>query len=179
MVGDARAAGVDVGAAEVFSGNDLAGRGFHQRRTAEEDGALLADDDGLVRHGRNVRAAGSARAHHGGDLRDAARAHVSLIVEDAAEVFAVGEDFRLVWQVRASGVDQVDARQAVLDGDFLRAEVFLHGDREIGPALHRGVVADDDAFAAGDPANAGDDASGGGFAVIHAVRGKRGQLQEG
>ena len=95
-------AGVNVGAAEVFCRDDLAGRGFHQWRAAEEDGALLADDHRLVGHGGHVSAAGGARAHDGGDLRDAARAHVGLVVEDAAEVFAVGEDFRLVRQVRAA-----------------------------------------------------------------------------
>ena len=51
--------------------DDLAGGGLHQRRAAEEDRALVADDHGLVAHRRDVGAAGGARAHHRGDLRDA------------------------------------------------------------------------------------------------------------
>jgi len=75
------------------------------------------------------------------------RGQVGLVEEDAAEVVAVGEDLVLVRQVRAAGVDQVDAGQAVLRGDFLRAQVLLHRHREVGAALDRGVVADDHAFA--------------------------------
>jgi hypothetical protein len=51
---------VDIGAAEVFGRDDLAGRRFHQGRAAEEDRALFADDDGLVGHGGHVGAAGGA-----------------------------------------------------------------------------------------------------------------------
>ena len=48
VVGDAGDAGVHVGAAQLLGGHDLAGRGLHQRRAAEEDRALLLDDDRLV-----------------------------------------------------------------------------------------------------------------------------------
>ena len=41
--------------------------------------------------------------------------------------------------------------------DFLRAQMLFHRHREIGAALHRRVVGDDDAFAARDPADPGDD----------------------
>ena len=37
MVGDAGAAGVDVGAAELLRGHVLTGRGLHERRAADED----------------------------------------------------------------------------------------------------------------------------------------------
>ena len=136
--------GVHVGAAEGFGIDHFAGGGFHQRRAAEEDGALLADDDGLVAHGRHIGAAGGARAHDRGDLRDVPRAHAGLVVEDAAEMLAVREDFVLQRQERAAGIDQVDAGQVVLQRDFLRAQVFLHRHREIGAAFHGGVVGDDE-----------------------------------
>ena len=58
-----------------------------------------------------------------------------LVEEDTAEMVAVGEDFRLVRQVRSAAVDEVDAGQPVLERDFLRAEVFLDRQRIIGPAL--------------------------------------------
>ena len=71
VVGHAGDARVQLAAAEVLGGHDLAGRGLHQRRAAEEDRALVAHDHRLVAHRRHVRAAGGARAEHRGDLGDA------------------------------------------------------------------------------------------------------------
>ena len=138
----------------------------------------LADDDRLVAHRRHVRAAGGARAEDGGDLRDAGLGHVGLVVEDPAEVLAVGEDLVLHRQERAAGVDQVDAGQPVLQRHLLRAQVLLHRHRVVGAALDGGVVGDDDALAAGDPADAGDDPGGRRVAVVEAVRGQRRELEE-
>ena len=78
------------------------------------------------------------------------RRHAGLVVEDAAEVLAVGEDLVLQRQEGAARVDEVDARQAVLEGDLLGAQVLLHRDRKVGAALHRGVVGDDHRLAAVD-----------------------------
>ena len=80
-----------------------------------------------------------------------ARRHRRLVVEDAAEMLAVGKDLVLVRQVGAAGIDEVDAGQMVLPRDLLGAQMLLHRDRIIGPALDRGVVGDDDAFAAHRP----------------------------
>ena len=169
---------MDVGAAQLLGGDDLAGRRLDQRRAAEKDRPLLADDDRLVGHRRHVGAAGRARAHHDGDLRNAQRRHRRLVVEDAAEVVAVGEHVDLVRQVGAARVDEVDARQPVLAGDLLRPQVLLHRQREVGAALDRRVVADDHALAAGDPPDAGDDAGRGDVAVVHVPRGELRQLEE-
>ena len=178
VVGDAGHARVDVGAAQLLGRHDLAGRGLHERRAAEEDRPLLLDDDRLVRHRRHVGAAGRAGAHHDGDLRNALRRHRRLVVEDPAEVVAVGEHVDLVGQVRPARVDEVDARQVVLARDLLRAQVLLHRQRVVRAALDRRVVADDHAFAAGDAADAGDDARGGDRAVVHPVRGQLRELEE-
>ena len=96
-----------------------------------------------------------------GDLRDALGRHARLVEEDAAEVVAVGEDLGLQRQERAARVDEVDAGQAVLQRDLLRAQVLLHRHREVGAALHRGVVGDDHHFASRHAADAGHDARGG------------------
>ena len=167
-----------VRAAEILRRHHLAGRRLHQRRPAEKDRALLAHDDGLVRHRRHIGAARRARAHHDGDLRNAQRRHRRLIVEDAAEMLAVGKDLGLVRQVRAAGIDQIDARQPVLARDLLRAQMLLHRHRIIGAALDRRVVADDHAFAALDAADAGDDAGAVNRVVIHAVGGERRQFEK-
>ena len=179
VVGDAREARVDVGAAEVLGRDHLARRGLHQGRAGEEDGALLPHDDRLVAHRGHVGAAGGAAPHHGRDLRDAERRHGGLVEEDAAEVVAVREDLVLVREVGAAAVHQVDAGEAVLLGDLLGAEVLLHGDREVGAALHRGVVGDDDALAPRNAADAGDDAAGGHLAVVQPVPRQRRQFEKG
>jgi hypothetical protein len=178
VVGDAADARVHVGAAELFGGNDLAGRGLHQRRAAEEDRAFVLHDDRFVGHRRDVRAAGRARAHHRGDLRNPLRRHARLVVEDAPEVIAVGEDFGLQRQERAARIDQVDARQAVLFGDLLRAQMLLDRHRVVGAALDRRVVGDDHAVGSGDRCDPGHDPRRGRVVAIHAVGSQRGELEE-
>ena len=132
----------------------------------------------LVRHGRHVGAARRARAHHAGDLRDAERGQRRLVVEDAAEVLAVGEHLGVLRQVGAAGVDQIDARQPVLARDLLRAQVLLHRHREIGAALDGGVVAHDHALAPRDAADARDDAGAVDVLGVEAEGRQRRQLQE-
>ncbi len=173
VVGHAGDGRMDVGAAQLLGIDHFARGGLHQRRAAQENRALLAHDDGLVAHRRHIGAAGRARAHHHGDLRDAQGRHARLVVEDAAEMLLVGKHLVLQRQEGAAGIDQVDAGQAVLQRDFLRAQMLLHRHREIGAALDGGVVGDDHHFDAVHPADAGDDAGGGRRVVVHAVGGQR------
>ena len=167
-----------VGAAEILRRDHLAGRRLHQRRPAEEDRALPAHDDGLVRHRRHIGAARRARAHDAGDLRDAERGQGRLIVEDAAEMLAVGKHLGLVRQVRAAGIDEIDAGQPVLARDLLGAQVLLHRHRVVGAALDGRIVADDHDLAAFDAADAGDDAGAVDRVVVHAVGGERAEFEE-
>ncbi|MCY1229790.1 hypothetical protein D9M72_421770 [compost metagenome] len=150
-----------VGAAQVLGADFLAGRGLHQRRAAQEDGALVADDHGFIAHGRHVGSAGGARAHHGGDLRDLCCGHLRLVEEDPAEVLLVRKDFVLLGQERSARVHEVDAGQPVLQRDFLRPEVLLHRHRVVGAALDGGIVGDDQHLAPVDEADPGDDAGSG------------------
>ena len=101
-----------------------------------------------------------------------------LIVEDAAEMLAVGKHLGPVRQVGAAAIDEIDAGQAVLARDLLRAHMLLHRHRIIGAALDGGVVAHDHAFAALDAADAGDDAGGMDRVLVHAVGGERRQFQK-
>ncbi len=169
---------VHVAAAEFLRRDDLADRGLHQRRAAQEDGALVADDHGLVAHRGDVGAAGGAGAHHGGDLRDLRRGHLGLVEEDPAEVLLVREDLVLLGQEGPARVHEVDAGQPVLEGDFLGPEVLLHRHRVVGAALDRGVVGNDQHLAAVDQADPGDHARAGRIVVVHAVGGQRRDLQE-
>src|SRR5262249_40037719 len=77
------------------------------------------------------------------------------------------------------GVDEVDAGQAVLRGDLLRAQVLLHRHRVVGAALDRGVVRDDHALAARDPADAGDHRRARPGPAGHAPGGDPADLEEG
>jgi hypothetical protein len=124
VIDHARFSRVQITAAQILGSDLLARRSLYQRRSGEEDRALIADNHRLVRHGGHVSAACGAAAHHTGDLRDAERRHVRLVKEDAAKVITVGKDLRLMRQVRAAAIDEVDARQAVLLRDFLRAQVL-------------------------------------------------------
>ena len=178
MIDDAGNPRVHIAAAELLGGHHFASSRFHQRRTAEKDGALVAHDDGFVAHRGHVGAAGGARTHDHRDLRNGRRRHVGLVVEDAAEMFGVGKHFVLARQVRAARVHEVHAGQPVFLGDALRAQMFLDADGVVRAALHRRVVADDHAFAAGDAADAGDDAGAGRFVAIHAESRERRQLEE-
>ena len=179
VVGDPADPGMNTGAAEVFRADILAGSGLHQGRAAEEDRAGTADDDGFIAHGRNVGAAGGRRAHDQGDLGDAGRRQAGLVVEDPAEVVTVREDIGLERQVGAAAVDQVDARQPILERDLLGPEVLLDCDREVRPALDRGVVGHDHAGRALDPGDPGDDPRARRLVVVHAAGGQWAELEEG
>lgn len=169
---------MNIGATQFLGRDDLAGRSLHQRRTAEEDGALVAHDDALVRHRRHIGAARGAGAHHDRDLRNAGCRHLGLIVEDAPEMPLIGEDLVLQRQERAAGIHHVDAGQIVLPRDVLGAEMLLHRHRVVGPALDRGVVGDDDAFAPSNASDAGDNARRMHVAAIDTIGGQRRQFQE-
>ena len=178
VIDDAGGARVHVAAAEGFGVDDLAGRRFHERRAAEKDRALVADDDGLVAHGRHVGAARGAGTHDHRDLRNARGREPRLVVEDAAEVLAIREHLVLQRQEGAARVDEVDAGQAVLERDFLRAQVLLDRDRVVGAALDGRVVRDHEQFAAVDAADAGHEARGRRVVAVHAAGGERRDLEE-
>src|SRR6056297_3277924 len=178
VIGHARQPRMHVGAAQGFGVNFLAGGRLDQRRAAEKDRALFLDDNGLVAHGRHIGAAGRARTHHHGDLRNVLRRQPGLVVEDAAEVLLVRKHLVLQRQKSAAGIDQVDARQVVLQRDFLGPKVLLDRHRVIRAALDRRVIGDHHAFHALNAAYAGNHAGRRRLVVVQTVRGQWGDFQE-
>jgi hypothetical protein len=179
VVDDAGATGMEVAATELLGGDDLTDRRLHQRRSAEEDRALVADDHGLVAHRGNVGAASRAGSEHRRDLRHARCRHPRLVVEDASEVVAIREDLVLHRQECPAGIDEVDAREPVLECDLLRAEMLLDGEGVVRAALDGRVVADHHHVSAVHQADARDDARAGGLSPVHVARRQRCDLDEG
>ena len=173
VIGDTGDARMELPTAELLSRHDLTDRCLHERRTAEENRALVAHDHGLVAHRRNVRTTGGARPKDSGNLRNCRRRHPGLVEENPTEVIAVGKYLVLLGQERATGVHEVDARQPVLDGDLLSAQVFLHRERKVGSTLDRRVIRDDEHGSAVDEADARDDSGPRRFVVVEAVGRKR------
>ena len=178
VVGDPGGPAVDIGAAEFFGTDDLAGGRLYQRRPPQENGALVPDDNGLVGHGGQVGAAGGAGPEHRGDLGNAHGGHAGLVVKGVAEVLPVGKDLILQGQEGAAGVHQVDTGQAIFLGDGLGAALLLDGQGVVGAALDRGVIDKNHTFLAGDAADAGDDTGARHIVLVDLVGGQLGQLQE-
>ena len=169
---------MQIATTELLGGDHFPGGGLHQRRAAQEDRALVADDHRLVTHRRHISATGGAGSEHGRDLRDALGAEFGLVVEDPAEMVAVGEHLVLARQEGAAGVDEVDAGQPVLSGDLLGPQVLFDRNRVVGTTFDRCVVGHDHAFATGYPADTGDDAGPRALVVVHPVGGKRRDLEQ-
>ena len=115
--------GVHHGAAELFVGRDLAGRGFQQRRPGEERLGAAAHHDDVVGQARHIGAARRRRAVHHGDHRNAGGGELRQIVEDRAAVDEALD--AVVQQVRAGGFDQVHERELVGERELLRAQQLL------------------------------------------------------
>ncbi len=85
-------------------------------------------------------------------------------------MLAVWKDLCLKGQKCATRIDKVQAGKSILHRDFLRAQVLLNGDREVGAALHSGVVGDDHRLMTLNHPDSGDQSGAWRFSVVHAVR---------
>ncbi len=166
-------------AAEFFGGSFLADGGLHQRGAGEKKAGAFGHQD-VIAHYREIRAAGDAHAHDGGDLRDAHGAHDRVVAEDAAEIVGVGEHVFLQRQKNAGGVDEINRGNAIFDGDILRANYFFRGHGEKRAGFYGGVVDDEHEGAAADTRESGDDACAGRAApfFVHFVGGVGAELKE-
>ncbi len=98
---------MQLGAAQLVGRDNFVDGGLDKWRPSKEDVTVLLENHRLVRHARNVCAAGSAGAQHHAYLRNAGSRHVGLIVENTPKVIAVGETFALQRKIAAPRVDQI------------------------------------------------------------------------
>ncbi len=96
----------------------------------------------MVAHHRQISAAGHAHAHDGGDLRNPHGAHHRVIAKDAAEIVGIRKNILLQGQKNARGIDQVDGRDMVFNGDILRSDHFLGCDGEKCACFYCGIIRD-------------------------------------
>ena len=128
-----------------------------KRGAREKDRALIADNHRLIRHGGHIGPSGRARAHDASDLRNAQRAHIGLIEEDAAKVIAVGEDFILQRQECTSRIDQIDTGEVIFFSNLLGPQVLFDSQRVIAASFDGRIVSDDDRNPIFDDPQSGDD----------------------
>ena len=152
--------GVHGGAAEFFGIDRLPDGCFHERRAGQAELAAVGHQHLVAQHGQ-VRAAGDAVAHDGGELRDAGGRHHGVVAKDAAEVVFVGKDFVLQRQEHAGRIDEVNDGQPELRGDPLGSQQFFDRLRKHRAGFHRGVVGGDEARPTADPTDAGNESGGG------------------
>ncbi len=166
-------------AAQFFGGNFLSDCRLHQRRPREKESRTFRHQDVIAHHGQ-IRAARDAHSHDGRDLGNAHGAHDGVVAEHAAEIVGVGEDVFLQRQENASGIDQVNRGNMIVDGNILRANHFFRREREESPGFHRRVVGDDHHQTPADSPEAGDRARGRRAAplLVHFVRGVNSQLEK-
>ncbi len=151
VVGQARDAGMHLGASQLFVVGLFAGGHFHQRRTAEKHLGPVLDEYGVVAHGRRVGPAGGAVAEDERDRGNACGRHVRQM----AKAGAAGEkDLGLPRQVGSARLGERDVGQAVALADVVRAHRFAHRIRIDRAAANRGIVAADVTFDARDDADA-------------------------
>ena len=153
---------------------------MHQRGAGEEQAAAVGHQNVVAHHGK-ISASGDAHAHDRGNLRNAHGRHDGVVAEDAAEIVGVGKNVFLQREEDSGGVDEVDRRDAIFDGDVLRADDFLCGHGEKCAGFDGGVVHDEHDHAAVDAGESGNDAGGGRASpfLVHFVRGIEAEFEEG
>ena len=138
---------------QLIVGAILANGGLDQRRAGQEDTALPAHQNHIVRQTRQIGTTGRAGAVHHCDLRQAHCGHPCLVGEGAT---TVDEDLGLVHQVGTTAFHQRNQRQLVFLGDLLDAQAFFQTHGRNGAALDGAVIGRNDATLARHHTNAHD-----------------------
>ena len=93
-------------------------------------------------------------------------------------MFAIRENLCLQRQKCAARIDEINARQPILQRDLLCTQMLFDSDRKVGPALDGRVVRDDQALALLHASDAGDQAGARRFVVVHSIRRERRELEK-
>ncbi len=143
------------GAAQIFRRSFLADSRLHQRRPRQKQARALGHQD-VIAHYRQIRAAGHAHAHNGGQLRNAHRAHHRVVAEHAAEIVGIGKHVLLQRQKYTRRINQINRGNVIVDSNILRADHFLRGHGKKRAGFHRGIIGDDHEGAPADARDSGD-----------------------
>ena len=76
-------------------------------------------------------------------------------------------------KINSSGIDQVNANQLILAGNFLRPNVFFNGFADVSSPFHSGIVGNNQALTPLDKANSGNNSGGRKSIFVLIVCGKR------
>ena len=139
---------------------------------------MISNDHRFVRHRWDISSPGGARPHDDRDLWNASGRHGRLIVENTAKMVSVWKHTGPRRKISAAGIHEVNARQVVLPGDFLGAQMLLHGQRIVCAALNGRIIHDEHALCPLDAANARDNASARNDIVVDFVRCQLGKFEE-
>jgi len=131
MIAPAGMLGVHVRAAQIFLGNGFADGGLDHGRAGEEGKRQLFNHDRFRGQIHHVGASGRVAAGRKRVLLDALGRHAAHVVKHGSEMTVVGKAAQLQRQVDSAGVGNVNAGEAALFRDGLRAHMLLQGDREI------------------------------------------------
>ncbi len=168
-----------LGAAELFLGRDLAGRGLQQRRPGEEGAGAAADHDDVVGQAGLIGAARGGRTVRDGDDRQAGRREPREVAKDVAAADKILD--AVAQQIGAGAFDELDVRQLVLQRELLHPQRLVEAVRLQRAGIDAGIVGADHAADARDEADAGDDAAAGHALVriryVEHVAGERRQLR--
>ena len=134
--------------------------------------------DHLIRQSRNVGTACRTSAKHHGNLRNASSRHLTLPPESTTKMILVRKDPVLFWKKGTTTINEINTRQFMLLGYFLRTRMFPHGFRKKGAALGGRIIGNDHTGAIVDHANPGDDTSPRHFVAIKPVGSQRRQLKK-
>ncbi len=96
-------------------------------------------------------------------------------------MFLVRKNLILHREIHARGVHQINYGQTVFQGDFLRSQILLSGNRKPGARFYRSIIGDDNTLPAFYSANSHDHTTGRTTAVlfVHSVTRKTPQLKKG
>ena len=130
------------GPTEFFRRNFLPDRCLYQRRSSQKQAAAIRHQH-VIAHHRQISAPSHTHAHDGGDLRNTHGRHDSVVAKNTPKIVSIGKNIFLQRKKNASRIDEINGRNAILNGNILRPNYFFRRHRKKRASLYRGVVHDE------------------------------------